>query len=231
MVAKVSGRTRAIAGLTAERRAKMLRLYSRGARPTEILAAMPQDFKGDPSGYSSIAQVSADLKRVLENRDAQLNEEAAKYKAMMMAQYDEMRREAWAVLERKHYVVNQGVVVYLRGDGVPEESKGAGFRPRVIASLEAEIAEVEARMSRGDTPLQDDQPVLDALKILLKIADQVENLMGWKAPIKKQVEVQAGADLGTRFAAALGQLAGGGPPEDAAPDRDGGEPEEVPEAG
>jgi hypothetical protein len=86
-------------------------------------------------------------------------------------------------------------------------------------------------MERGDEALQDDQPILDALKILLKIADQVENLMGWKAPIKKQVEVQAGADLGTRFATALGQLAGVGAPGDAPPDRDDGESEEVPEAG
>lgn len=227
----MGGQTKGRDALIAERRAKMLRLYSRGHRPTEILALMPIEYRGDPSGYATIGQVATDLKRALELRTAELDEEAAKYKAMMMAQYDQMRREAWAVLERKHYVVNQGVVVYLRGDGVPEESVGAGFRPRKVTSLEAEIAEVEARMTRGDTALQDDQPVLDALKILLKIADQVENLMGWKAPVKKQVEVQAGADLGTRFATALGQLAGVGASGDAATDRDDGEPEEVSETG
>lgn len=191
----------------AERRTKALELNVRG-RTLRDIVGISQAENWLPRPYNSAQAVHADLVRALEQRAEARNEMAGVYLQKELEKLDAMEAEAWRVLESLHYVVNQGELVYVYPDEQPDIIKRGWARPKLDPETVAALEEGKAKLPRE--PLIDNKPVLDALTVLLKIAERRAKLLGLDAPIKKQVEVTGGVNIDHEIRALMGSLAAGG---------------------
>jgi len=187
----------------AERRAKALSLAVRKV-PYEEIARISREENWDPKPYNNRQAVSADVHKAYEQATAERNKLAGQMLTMQIETLKEAEREAWKVLARKHYVVNQGVIVRM---GVPlEEGKRQGwYSPEGLRDDIMYDAEGNFRV-----PLEDDKPVLEALDRIIKIQQEISKLTGTYAPVKKEVQVSAGGNINERITALMANLVTGG---------------------
>lgn len=179
--------------LIEERRAKALYLKVRG-RSYERIAEISREEQWEPRPYESRQAVFKDVQRALEQRQKERQEQGEAYLQQELDKLDAMEEEAWRVLESLHYVVNQGEVVYVYPDEQPGFKKQGWARPKLDPETRAALESKKAAMNKE--PLTDNKPVLDALTVLLKIAERRAKLLGLDAPVKKQVEVSGGTAVG-----------------------------------
>ncbi len=197
----------------AERRAKALGLNVRGRTLAQI-AETSQAEGWLPNPYNSPQAVHADIKKALEERVAERNEMTKTYIERELAKLDAMEQSAWGVLESLHFVVNQGEVVYLY-DGAPPETVLQGWaRPKLTPEVKEALE--RKRDAMGRDPLIDNKPVLDALNVLLKIAERRAKLLGLDAPIKKQIDMPQLGGVDDLIAGLVAKLGGSGQAEAAA---------------
>ena len=196
--------SRVMQALYDERRAKALYYNVRG-RSYEKIAQLSRDEDWEPAPYNSPQAVHADVVVALKARQAERNEMAGEWIQKELDKLDAMEDAAWIVLESLHYVVNQGEVVYVYPDEQPEFKKQGWARPKL--DEETKRALEEKREAMGREPLTDNKPVLDALNVLLKIAERRAKLLGLDAPVKKQIEVTTGVGVDERIAEVLAELA------------------------
>lgn len=193
-----------------ERRAKALRLSVRG-KSLERIVAISQQEDWDPWAYANRQGVHEDITQALKASKAERQAAAGEWVENENLKLDAMEEAAWDVLESLHYVVSQGELVYVYPDEQPELKKQGWARKKLDPEVQAALADGKSKIERE--PLTDNKPVLEALTVLLKIAERRAKLNGWDAPIKKQIEVSTSGGLDdriTRLADQLENLAGGG---------------------
>lgn len=220
----------AMDALYAERRAKALYLHVRG-RSYEKIAELSRAEAWEPAPYNSRQAVHEDVMAALRQRSAERNEMAGEWIQKEIDKLDAMEDAAWTVLESLHYVVNQGEVVYVYPDEQPQFKKQGWARPKLDPDTVAALEEKRAGLARE--PLTDNKPVLDALTVLLKIAERRAKLLGLDAPVKKQIEVSTGVGVDERIdalLAELAQLAGAGEGASLARDKAPADRGQVPDA-
>jgi hypothetical protein len=193
--------TKAESAQLAERRAMALRLNLRG-RTYERIAEISRAEGWLPRPYNSRQAVHEDMKVALAEYKAAQNEMAGEWVAREAAKLDILEEEAWNVLESLHYVVSQGELVYIH-EREPQLKKQGWARPKLADPVVTEALE-DAKV-----PLQDNKPVLDALLVLLKIAERRAKLLGLDAPIKKQVEVSGAGAVGDKINEVIAGLSAG----------------------
>lgn len=189
--------------LLAERRAKALDLNVRG-RSYEAIAQVSREENWLPAPYYSRQAVHEDIKAALQARQKERNELAGEWIQKELDKLDAMEDAVWTVLESLHYVVNQGEVVYVYPDEQPEFRKQGWARPKLDVATKVALEEKRAELARE--PLTDNKPVLDALAVLLKIAERRAKLLGLDAPVKKQIEVSSGENVDDRVSRVLAEL-------------------------
>lgn len=199
--------------LIEERRMRAMELSVMGYTYEEISRA---GIGYNPDARNARSIVAKDIQRALEARRKKRDEQALVLIEKENLKLDLMERAAWEVLRNRHYVVNQGVVVWMD----PEQQPAARQR-RGWANIKDLAAEIEARSAKA-APLEDDAPVLAALMVLIKIAERRAKLNGFDAPVKKILEVESGDGVDERIAGLLAKLATGGQAEIAAPPAAGG---------
>lgn len=177
-----------------ERRAKVLELDIKGWTLDEI-AAKSREEGWLPRPFNSKQAVWKDVQAALAERKARRNELAEQNIDRELAKLDMMERAAWAVADALHLVVNQGMVVYLESQEIEQLKKKQGWNSPKLDS-ETVRALMDERGNLVREPLIDKKPILDCIEKLLKIAERRSKLMGWDAPVKKQVEVSGGAQVG-----------------------------------
>lgn len=189
--------------LLAQRATKALYWKTRG-RTMQTIMEMSQRQDWDPWPYQSIQSVYEDIQRGL--RDAKKAREAMAGELIEeeLQKLDRMEEAGWIVLESLHYVVNQGEVVYIYADEQPERIKQGWARPK-LRDEETETALREKAKELAREPLVDNKPVLDALTVLLKIAERRSKLLGLDAPVKKQIDVNASSDVDRKIDDLLGR--------------------------
>ena len=195
--------------LYAERRAKALKLSTTGHDLPEIMR-ISREQQWQPAPYNSRQAVWADIQTALRARLAERNEAADVFVQNELEKLDRLEEAVWKVLKAKHYVVNQGVIVYM---GVSaDEGKKRGWHS-VDALRQDLIYNADGSFKE---PLEDDAPVLAACDRLLKIQDQRAKFTGTYAPIKKQVDVISTGGVDDRIAGLLAKLGGAGQGETSA---------------
>ena len=188
----------------AERRTKALQLASSGHTSLDAIAAISRAENWTPAPYNSRQAVHQDIMRALRERQKERNEAADVYVQLELEKLDRLEDAVWKVLNAKHYVVNQGVIVYI---GVSaDEGKKRGWHS-VDALRQDLIYNADGSFKE---PLEDDAPVLAACDRLLKIQDQRAKFTGTYAPIKKQVDVISTGGVDDRIAGLLAKLGGAG---------------------
>lgn len=189
--------------LYAERRMKALKLSTTGHDGPEIMRISHEE-AWEPAPYNSRQAVWADIQTALKERQAARNEAADTYLQNELEKLDRMEEAVWKVLRARHYVVNQGVIVYM---GVSaDEGKRRGWHS-VDALRQDLIYNADGSFKE---PLEDDAPVLAACDRLLKIADQRAKLTGIYAPVKKQLEVSGGSEVDVEINILMDSLERGG---------------------
>lgn len=189
--------------LYAERRTKALKLSVTG-HSYEDIAAISRKEGWEPDPYNSRQAVHKDVLHALRDRQAERNESAEVYLQNELVKLDVMEEAVWKVLRAKHYVVNQGVIVYI---GVSaDEGKKRGWHS-VDALRQDLIYNADGSFKE---PLEDDAPVLAACDRLIKIQDQRAKLTGIYAPVKKQMDVISTGGVDERIAGLLAKLGGAG---------------------
>jgi hypothetical protein len=121
-------------------------------------ASREQIWQAFPDDYRSLAAVTQDLQRAMMQAVA---EPAAELRALENARLDMLWVRAMQVLSRTHVVVSHGRIVYV-----------------MTTTAEGGIQE---------TPLQDDGPVLAAIRELRMLSESRRKLNGLDAPTQVQV--------------------------------------------
>lgn len=187
------GRSRAsMEAALAERRARAMRLSVRG-RTYDQIAQLSREEGWLPRPYNSKQAVYEDVTKAWRERAVERNQAADVYIERELAKLDAMEEETWKVLESLHYVVNQGELVYVYPEEQPDLVKRGWARPKLDDETRAALERGRANLERE--PLIDNKPVLDAVTVLLKIAERRSKLLGLDAPVKKQVEVTSGPSV------------------------------------
>lgn len=207
-----------------ERRRRAMELSIQGWTYEEI--AKHGNIGYNPDGRNVRATVCNDIKRALEDRKKARDGAALLIVQREIESLDLLARAAWGVLSARHYVVNQGVVVW-HNPGV----EPPGRTKRGWANVTELKRDIEAEQAAGARPLEDDAPVLKAIESLLKIAERRAKLLGLDAPVKKIVEVEAGDGVDEAIARLMVKLAGGSEAEAAEGASADGFDEDVPTAG
>jgi hypothetical protein len=200
--------TRATRALIEKRRARALELSCMGYRPLKIFEIMePEREAGGWPRYLNAGAVSDDIGRALDQTARERAKQGGVKIELELQKLDMMEVETWGVLKRLHYVVNQGEIVYMRGDGTAPEVTKQGWAPAKRWKSADELQDdIVQRAERGDSPLIDDGPVLASVQTLLKIAERRAKLTGSDAPIKKQLEVRDGPGLDEDIDALIGAI-------------------------
>lgn len=186
--------------LVDERRARALQLSIRGRKPMAIWEQINEEAaERGWKRYKDADHCQQDITRALQIAREKRLALADEYFERELEALDEMDAVYWQVLERRHYLVNQGRVVYL---GFDPDRKGKGWNsPDELA--------VELRES--NEPLEDDAHVLECLDGLRKNMERRTKFLGFDAAIKKQVEVSTGTSSNDAInAIAMAIIAGGG---------------------
>lgn len=199
-------RTKATAAQIAERQARALYLSVRGRSYEKIAELSRAEEWLFP--YNHRQAVYEDIQAALKARRLERDAAVDEWIQAEIEKLDAMEAAAWDVLESLHYVVNQGEVVYVYPDEQPDFVKKGWARPQLDPAVRDALEQKRSEMARE--PLSDNKPVLDALTVLLKIAERRAKLLGYDAPVKKQVEVTASGNLDQQISALMAKLAGGG---------------------
>lgn len=184
----MAGQTAAQRAAYADRRAKALRASVSGyTLPDIVRLSHKENWAPDP--YNSPQAVHADIKKALKEAMAERNAAAELYVQAKLEELAALAEQAWKVLRARHYVVNQGVIVYV---GVSaEEGKRRGWHS--VDALRQDL--IKNADGSFKEPLEDDKPVLEAIDRILKIQDQELKITGGYAPVKKQLEVSGGIEV------------------------------------
>lgn len=196
-----------------ERRAKALRLSVRG-KSLEMIVEISQREDWDPWAYMSRQTVHEDIMRGLRAAKAERNKAAGEWVENENLKLDALEEVGWEVMEALHLVVNQGEVVYVYEDEMPELIKQGWARPKLSDATAEALRKAASQLKRE--PLRDNKPKLDAMMALLKVHERRAKLNGWDAPIKKQVDVTTSGILDDRIKYLADRLAGGRGVEDLA---------------
>jgi hypothetical protein len=194
--------TAAQQAMYAERRMKALRASVSGLLYPEIVR-LSQEEGWEPDPYNSRQSVASDIKKALAERQKERNAQADVWVQVKLEELEALKAAAWKVLRAKHYVVNQGVIVYM-GVSADEETR-RGWNS--VDALRQELIYNED--GSWKEPLEDDKPVLDAIDRILKIQDQELKITGHYAPVKKQVEVSGGLEVDLEIEQLMEVLASG----------------------
>lgn len=189
------------------RRAKALRLSVRG-RSHQRIVEISQEEEWEPWPYQSIQSVSEDLRQALKLARIERNKGAGEYIEGENQKLDALEEIGWEVMEALHLVVNQGEVVYVYEEDMPELIKQGWARPKLSEATAEALRKAASQLKRE--PLRDNKPKLDAMLALLKVHERRAKLMGWDAPIKKQVDVISTGGLDDRITGLMAKLAGTG---------------------
>lgn len=214
--------TKAEEALIELRRAKALHWSVRGRTPLRIMQ-MSQEEDWDPWAYTSVQRVHEDISFALKASKATRNAAAAEWVENENLKLDALEEVGWEVMEALHLVVNQGEVVYVYENEMPDLIKQGWARPKLDEKSAEALRKAASQLQRE--PLRDNKPKLDAMLALLKVHDRRAKLNGWDAPIKKQIDVTSGGNIDDRIADAfrrLEDLARGG---QGAPATGGGAPD------
>lgn len=201
----------------ADRRTRALKLANTGHTYDDI-ARISREEAWEPRPYNSRQAVGADILKGYRARLEEHNEAADVHVQIELEKLNEMEKAAWKVMRAKHYVVNQGVIVYM-GISADEGTKRGwnsvdALRQDLIINEDGSYKE----------PLEDDKPVLETIDRLIKIQDQRAKLTGIYAPVKKQLEVSGGLAVDHEINTLMASLAAGGQGTLAPPAADGGRP-------
>ncbi|HCT78900.1 MAG TPA: hypothetical protein DGT23_20535 [Micromonosporaceae bacterium] len=186
-----------------DRRTRALKLASTGHTYDDI-ARISREEDWEPRPYNSRQAVGADILKGYRARVAEHNEAADVHVQIELEKLDQLEAAAWKVLRARHFVVNQGVIVYM-GISADEGTK-RGWNS--VDALRQDLIKNEDGSFKE--PLEDDKPVLDAIDRLLKIADHRAKLTGIYAPVKKQLEVSGGLAVDHEINTLMASLGAGG---------------------
>lgn len=216
--------TKAEEALIELRRAKALHWSVRGRTPLRIMQ-MSQEEDWDPWAYTSVQRVHEDISFALKASKATRNAAAAEWVENENLKLDALEEVGWEVMEALHLVVNQGEVVYVYENEMPDLIKQGWARPKLDEKSAEALRKAASQLQRE--PLRDNKPKLDAMLALLKVHDRRAKLNGWDAPIKKQIDVSTSGNTDDRIRELFAQLgivgAGGqGAPAAGAPADQGG---------
>src|SRR5688572_17147063 len=198
--------TKAEQALIELRRAKALRLSVRG-RSHQRIVEISQEEQWEPWPYQSIQSVSQDIQQALKHSREVRNQAAGEWVEGERLKLDALEEVGWEVMEALHLVVNQGEVVYVYEDEMPELIKQGWARPKLSEATAEALRKAASQLKRE--PLRDNKPKLDAMLALLKVHERRAKLEGWDAPIKKQVDVISTGGLDDRISGLMAKLAGG----------------------
>lgn len=225
--------SRAEQALIQQRRAKALHWSSRG-RSAERIMEMSQEQAWEPWAYMSTQSVYEDISEALKEYKARTNAMAGEWLAMENVKLDALEEVGWEVMEALHLVVNQGEVVYVYEEDMPELIKQGWARPKLTPESAEALRKAASELKRE--PLRDNKPKLDAMLALLKVFERRTKLNGGDAPIKKQIDVTSGGNVDDRITDAFRRLenlvrggqgapaTGGQPPDSGAGVADSGGP-------
>lgn len=196
--------TKAEEALIQLRRAKALHWSTRGRNAQKIME-MSQRQNWEPWPYASTQSVYDDINAALREAKKIRNARAGEHIEMENLKLDALEEVGWEVMEALHLVVNQGEVVYVYEDEMPELIKQGWARPKLDEKSAGALREAAAKLKRE--PLRDNKPKLDAMLALLKVFERRTKLNGDDAPIKKQIDVTSGGNvLDDRISNVLGRL-------------------------
>lgn len=195
--------TKAEEALIQERRAKALYWSVRGRSAAKIVQ-MSQDQDWDPWAYTSVQRVDEDITAALKAAKAERNMRAGEWVENENQKLDALEDIGWEVMEALHLVVNQGEVVYVYEDEMPELIKQGWARPKLDDRSAEALRKAASQLKRE--PLRDNKPKLEAMLALLKVHERRARLNGWDAPIKKQIDVTSGGNVDERINDAFKRL-------------------------
>lgn len=189
--------------LIQQRRAKALYWNARGRNAQRIME-MSQREAWEPWAYMSTQAVYEDISEALKEAKAERNARAGEWVELENQKLDALEDVGWEVMEALHLVVNQGEVVYVYEEDMPELIKQGWARPKLTEEAAQALREASAKLKRE--PLRDNKPKLDAMQALLKVHERRAKLNGWDAPVKKQIDVTSGGNIDDRIAEAFRRL-------------------------
>jgi hypothetical protein len=189
--------------LLKERAAKALHWSTRG-RTYERIAQMSREQDWDPWPYQSRQSVHEDILAALKEAKALRNAKASESLELANLKLDALEEVGWEVMEALHLVVNQGEVVYVYEDEMPELIRQGWARPKLDEKSADALRKAAANLKRE--PLRDNKPKLDAMLALLKVYERRAKLNGDDAPIKKQVDVTTSGGTDDRIDEKLRRL-------------------------
>lgn len=195
--------TKAEEALIQIRRAKALHWSARGRNAYKIMK-MSQAQNWEPWPYASEQSVYDDISAALKAARALRNQRAAEWLELENLKLDALEDIGWEVMEALHLVVNQGEVVYVYEDEMPELIKQGWARPKLDEKSAEALRKAASTLKRE--PLRDNKPKLDAMLALLKVYERRTKLNGWDAPIKKQVDVTTSGGTDDRIDEKLRRL-------------------------
>lgn len=189
--------------LYAERAIKAMRASVSGRTLADIVR-LSQKEQWEPDPYNSPQSVHKDITKALRERAAARNALADVYVQQKLEELDVLKEAAWKVLRARHYVVNQGVIVYV---GVSaEDGKKRGWHS--VEHLRQDL--IKNPDGSFKEPLEDDKPVLEAIDRIIKLQDQELKITGGYAPVKKQLEVSGGVEVDLEIDQLVAVLGAGG---------------------
>jgi|SRR5688572_4433170 len=195
--------TKAEEALIQLRRAKALHWSARGRNAQKIME-MSQREDWDPWPYASTQSVYDDISAALKEAKKIRNARASEHIELENLKLDALEEIGWEVMEALHLVVNQGEVVYVYEDEMPQLIKQGWARPKLDENAAAALREATSRLKRE--PLRDNKPKLDAMLALLKVFERRTKLNGDDAPVKKQVDVTTSGGTDDRIDEKLRRL-------------------------
>jgi hypothetical protein len=178
--------------LIQQRRAKALHWSTRGRTAARIVA-MSQAENWEPWPYASEQSVYDDIGAALKEAKKVRNARAGEWIEQENLKLDALEEVGWEVMEALHLVVNQGEVVYVYEDEMPELIKQGWARPKLDEKSAGALRKAASQLKRE--PLRDNKPKLDAMLALLKVHERRTKLNGTDAPIKKQIDVTSGGNV------------------------------------
>lgn len=191
--------TKAEQVLMAERRRMAMELAAQHFSYEEIMKISQRD-EWKPWPYTVRQSVGDDIKAALRQADAERNAMAGVYIQAMLEEIRQMKIKLWNVMRAKHYVVNQGVIVYMGISSEDGQKRGwnsvNALRDDLIKNPDGSFKE----------PLEDDKPVIECCLALDKLQDKEAKLLGLYAPVKKQIDVMSGGNIDDRIKQVLGEL-------------------------
>lgn len=180
-----------------KRREQALRLRARGMQFDAIARKLNEQAESENcwDQYTDGEHCWQDVQLALTVYRVRREKATEEFFQLELEKLDMMEEVVWKVLETRHYVVNQGMVVYMGND--PNRVGNPFSGAKALAEHLREF------------PLEDDAPVLQAVDRLIKIQDQRAKFVGAYAPVKKALEVSSGPGTNAAIDRLMALVAGG----------------------